>query len=193
MASRERIIEILTEVEAFLEGHFLLSSEKHSNGYVQCAKLLRYADLSAEVLENVTEQIKDMKFDLIVGPAMGGIIVAYELGRQLNKEAIFTEREDGMMKLRRGFEIKPGSKVIIAEDVITTGKSSMEVKEIIEGMGAEVIALVSIVDRRSENEKVNLPVYSAVKLDINTYDAENCPICKTGKELVKPGSRKIIK
>ena len=189
---RNDLIEILKESEAFLQGHFLLSSGKHSSGYVQCAKVLRYPDKAGIVLSEVVEKMKDIEVDLVVGPAMGGVIVAYELGRQMNKEAIFTEREDNIMKLRRGFEIEKGTKLIIAEDVITTGKSTKEVIKIVEEMGAIVVGVACLVDRTAKDVDMGVPVYSAVKLDIGTYDADQCPMCKDGKEeLVKPGSRKI--
>ncbi len=121
--SNVNVVEILKECDALLEGHFLLSSGKHSNRYVQCAKVLRFPNQAKKVLSTVVDQIKDLGIDLVVGPAMGGVIVSYELGRQLNKESVFTERKDGVMQLRRGFEVKPGAKIIIAEDVVTTGKS----------------------------------------------------------------------
>lgn len=183
------MIEILKETDALLEGHFLLSSGKHSNRYVQCAKVLRYPDKAEKILKPVAEKLKEMDIDVLVGPAMGGIIVAYELGRQLGLEAIFTERVDNIMALRRGFEIKEGSKVVICEDVVTTGKSSMEVKELLESMGAKVLAIASIIDRTSS--KLELDVISSLRVDIDTYDKENCPLCEKGIEVVKPGSRKF--
>lgn len=183
------MIEILKETDALLEGHFLLSSGKHSNRYVQCAKVLRYPDKAEQILKPVAEKLKEMEIDVLVGPAMGGIIVAYELGRQLDLEAIFTERVDNIMALRRGFEIKEGSKVVICEDVVTTGKSSMEVKELLESMGAKVLAIASIIDRTSS--KLELDVISSLRVDIDTYDKEDCPLCESGIEVVKPGSRKF--
>ena len=183
------MIEILKETDALLEGHFLLSSGKHSNRYVQCAKVLRYPDKAEKILKPVAEKLKEMDIDVLVGPAMGGIIVAYELGRQLDLEAIFTERVDNIMALRRGFEIKEGSKVVICEDVVTTGKSSMEVKELLESMGAKVLAIASIIDRTSS--KLELDVISSLRVDIDTYDKEDCPLCESGIEVVKPGSRKF--
>ncbi|MFZ7132356.1 MAG: orotate phosphoribosyltransferase [Eubacteriales bacterium] len=186
---RKQIIEILKETEAFLEGHFLLSSGRHSEGYVQCAKVLRFPDKAEEVLKPVVDQIKDVTIDKVVGPAMGGVIVSYELGRQLNKETLFTERKDGKMQLRRGFEINPGDKVIIAEDVVTTGRSSLETKRVIEDLGGEVIGIACIVDRRSDKCTLNMPIYSAVQIEIQTYEPDVCPICWTGVDLVKPGSR----
>lgn len=188
---KNEIISILKECDALLEGHFLLSSGRHSDKYCQCAKLLQYPDKAEKVLTAVSEQLKNVEFDLVVGPAMGGIVVAYELARQLNKPGIFSERQDGVMALRRGFEIKKGQKVIISEDVITTGKSSLEVVKLIEELGGEVIGLSCIVDRRDEGVTLPYPIYSAVKIDVKSYDKESCPLCKEGIEYVKPGSRNI--
>ena len=183
------VIDILKEVGALLEGHFLLSSGRHSDRYCQCAKLMQYPDKAEKVLSVVTEQLKDVEFDIVLGPAMGGIVVAYELGRQLGKPAIFTERVDGVMSLRRGFEILPGQKVLITEDVVTTGKSSMETAEVIKSFGGEVVGIACVVDRRSND--IELPVYSAIQLDIKSYDMEECPLCKENIPYVKPGSRNI--
>ena len=184
------VIEMLKECDALLEGHFLLSSGKHSNRYVQCAKILRFPDKAEKVLSKVVEQIKNLGIDLVVGPAMGGVIVSYELGRQLGKESVFTERKDGQMQLRRGFEVKPGDKIIIAEDVVTTGKSTMETKKVLEDLGGEVIGVACIADRT--NQDIGMPIYSAIKLDIKVYESDECPLCKEGNiDLVKPGSREF--
>lgn len=181
--------EMLKETEAFLEGHFLLSSGKHSDGYVQCAKLLMYPDKAEKAVKLIVEKLKDIDFDIVVGPAMGGVIVSYELGRQTGKPSIFVEREDGSMKLRRGFAIEKGQKVLIAEDVVTTGKSSYEAIKVVEDNGGEVIGIGCIVDRSSGD--IKYPIYSGVKLNINTYEKEDCPLCKESIPIVKPGSRKI--
>ncbi len=182
----------MKECEAFLEGHFLLSSGLHSGEYCQCAKLLRFPDQAATVLKAVTEQVKGLHVTKVCGPAMGGVIVSYELARQLGVESIFAEREDGEMQLRRGFKVGPGDTVLIAEDVVTTGKSTMETLKAVEDMGAKVIGAACIVDRRAVDCAFKLPVYSALTLDIETYEAENCPICKAGKlPLEKPGSREL--
>lgn len=186
-----KIIDILVECEALLEGHFLLSSGRHSNRYCQCAKLLQHPDKAAEVLSVVADQVKDLGVDMLVGPAMGGIIVSYELARQLGKPGIFTERKDGVMTLTRGFEVKPGQKVLITEDVVTTGKSTMEVVEVLKGLGVEVLGVCCIVDRRAKDSVLTLPVYSACKLEIESYSVEECPLCKEGIPYVKPGSRNI--
>lgn len=185
------VIDTLKEVGALLEGHFLLSSGKHSNRYCQCAKLLQYPDKAAKVLKVVADKLKDVDFDIIVGPAMGGVVVSYELARQTGKPGIFAERQDGNMTIRRGFEIKKGQKAIISEDVITTGKSFLEVVDIIKSLGGEVVGITCIVDRRAEGVEVDYPLYSAVKLDIKSYEKEECPMCKEGTPYIKPGSRNI--
>ena len=194
----ENVLTLLKDSGAMLEGHFLLSSGRHSNRYFQCAKLLQYPDKAAAALAGVAEKIKldvqagRLKIDAVVGPAMGGIIVAYELGRQLGVPAFFTERDDaGTMTLRRGFEVQPGHKILITEDVVTTGKSSGECAAVLESLGARIIALACLVDRRVDD---CLPkpwlFYSACKLDIANWDADSCELCAQGIPAVKPGSRK---
>ncbi len=184
------VIEQLKQSGALLEGHFLLSSGRHSNRYCQCAKLLQYPERAAKVLAVVAEKVKNLNIDLVVGPAMGGIIVAYELGRQLGVPAIFTERENGEMSLRRGFEVHSGQRILVTEDVVTTGKSSLETIKVLTSFGAEVVGIACIVDRSAN--QLEYPVFEAVKLDIESWDAAECPLCKKEIPYVKPGSRKIL-
>lgn len=191
MNTDEMVIDTLRESGALLDGHFLLSSGRHSDRYCQCAKLLQYPDKAAKVLKVVADKLADVDFDLVVGPAMGGVVVAYELARQVKKPGIFAERADGEMTIRRGFEITKGQKIIISEDVITTGKSSLEVAKVIHEMGGEVVGLACIVDRRAEGVDFPYPIYSAVKLEIKSYEKDVCPMCKEGTPYVKPGSRNI--
>ncbi len=186
----EQILKILQDTEAVLSGHFLLSSGKHSKGYVQCAKLLRYADKAEIVLREAVKKLPQ-KPDIVVGPAMGGVIVSYEVGRQLGVESIFTERVENVMSLRRGFDIPKGAKILIAEDVLTTGKSTKETIDALASFGGEVIGVLCIVDRTDGSLPFDLPIYSAVKLNIETYEAEHCPLCKQGSAPVKPGSRRF--
>lgn len=184
------VIQVLRDCDALLEGHFLLSSGKHSNRYVQCAKVLRFPDQAEKVLSVVVDKIKDLDIDLVVGPAMGGVVVSYELGRQLGKEAIFTERKNNIMELRRGFEVKPGDRIIIAEDVVTTGKSTKETKKVLEELGGQVIGVACIANRTKDD--IGMPIYSAIDLDIQVYDDGACPLCDDGQiDLVKPGSREF--
>ena len=191
-------ISLLHESGALLEGHFLLSSGRHGDRYFQCAKLLEYPDRAAAALSGLAETIKadmkagKLKIDAVAGPAMGGIIVAYELGRQLGLPAFFTERdESGVMTLRRGFEVKSGQKLLIAEDVVTTAKSSGETAAVLEKMGGQIAALACIVDRRAQGVEVKWPFYSACRLEALNWEAGECELCKKGIPLVKPGSRKI--
>lgn len=187
-----RTLELMKESGAFLEGHFLLSSGKHSAGYCQCAKLLRFPERAAIVLQYVVEQVRALHITKVCGPAMGGVIVSYELARQLGVESIFTERQDGVMQLRRGFHVGPGDTVLIAEDVITTGKSTMETVQALENLGAKVIGAACIVDRRQADCPFALPVYAALQLDIKTYEANDCLLCKAGgPPPEKPGSRQM--
>ena len=191
------VISVLKESGAMLEGHFLLSSGRHSDRYFQCARLMQFPDRAAAVLAVVAEHLKadiksgKLKIDVIAGPAMGGIIVAYELGRQLGLPAIFTERDDnGVMCLRRGFEIKPGDRVLIAEDAVTTGKSSLESAAALESHGAVIAAMASVVDRRLPGQEIPWPFYPAIKIAAANWDPADCDLCKKGIPAVKPGSRK---
>ena len=192
------VFSLLKQSGALLEGHFLFSSGRHGDRYFQCARLLQYPDRAAAALSGVAEEIRaDMKtgklhIDAVVGPAMGGIIVAYELGRQLSLPAFFTERDEtGAMTLRRGFEVQPGQNILIAEDVVTTAKSSGESARVLEERGVTIAALVCIVDRRAPGVEVSWPFYTACRLDVANWDAEECELCKKGIPLVKPGSRKF--
>jgi orotate phosphoribosyltransferase len=181
-----------------LEGHFLLSSGRHSDRYFQCARLFQYPARAEAALSGVAERIRadmtagKLKIDAIAGPAMGGIIAAYELGRQLGLPAFFTERDDsGHMTVRRGFEIVPGQNILIAEDVVTTAKSSGEAAKALEEKGAVITALSCLVDRRAEGITVPWPFYPAVRISAGHWDAADCELCKQGIPAVKPGSRKI--
>ncbi len=184
-------IRILKSCGAFLEGHFLLSSGRHSAGYCQCAQLLKNPALAANVIASIAEQVAPLNIKTVCGPAMGGIIVSYELARQLGVESIFTERKDNEMCLRRGFVIEPGERVLISEDVVTTGKSTMETVRVLEALGANVVGVAAIADRRADECELTLPVFAAVRLNIESYSPDDCPLCKSGEiPLVKPGSRK---
>lgn len=189
MENKNIVIEELKDSKALLEGHFLLSSGRHSDRYCQCAKLLQYPEKAERVVELIASQVKGLGIDMVVGPAMGGIIVAYELGRQLGVPAIFTERVDNVMTLRRGFEVGEGMRLLISEDVVTTGKSSLETIEVLKSFGAEVVGVACIADR--SDGSFPYPIFSATKLDIQSWAADECPLCKNGVPFVKPGSRKM--
>lgn len=189
---REKVIEILKEAGVLLEGHFLLTSGKHSNRYLQCAKIFKNTKYSEVLCKDLADQFKDKNVDVVVGPAMGAVIMAYEVSRHLGVPNYFTERENGEMALRRGFEIKPGERILVVEDVITTGGSVKEVIKLLTEMGGEVIGVGSIVDRSNGTADFGVPFSSVIKIDVEAYEADECPLCKEGKiPVVKPGSRKI--
>jgi orotate phosphoribosyltransferase len=192
------VIAILKESGALLEGHFLLSSGRHGDRYFQCAKLLQYPERAEAALAETAARIKadmaagKLRIDAVVGPAMGGIIVAYELGRQLGLPAFFTERDDsGAMTLRRGFEVKAGERILIAEDVVTTSKSAGESAAVLEAKGAVVAALAAVVDRRQPGVEVPWPFYAAARVNAADWESADCELCKKGIPAVKPGSRKF--
>jgi orotate phosphoribosyltransferase len=200
---RENLMDVestLRECGAMLDGHFLLSSGNHSGEYFQCARLLQFPQKAQEVLIVPCAALAAQKkagrltYDIAVGPALGGIIVAYEAARLLSIPAMFTERdEDGAMCLRRGFEIAPGTRVLIAEDVITTGKSTLETARVLEALGAVVTASLCVVDRRppETGEPFAWRIFSALRKQPVLYAPEACPLCKAGGlPLGKPGSRK---
>ena len=198
MQTETGLLGLLRESGAMLEGHFLLSSGRHSDRYFQCARLFRRPDKAALALEPAVERIQaDIKagritVDAVAGPALGGIIAAYELGRQLGLPAFFTERYDrGAMCLRRGFEVRPGQSILIADDVVTTAKSSGECAAALEEMGAKIAGLACIVDRRLPGLELPWPLYAACRLEAANWDAADCELCKKGLPLVKPGSRKF--
>ncbi|MHB1346714.1 MAG: orotate phosphoribosyltransferase [Candidatus Humimicrobiaceae bacterium] len=186
------ILQILKDTNAMMEGHFKLTSGFHSQYYLQCARLLQYPDLTYRLISEIPDMI-DKKIlddtDTIISPAIGGIQFGYLLAYKLGKKMIFAERKSEKMEIRRGFEIKKGERFIIAEDVITTGGSVREIIDICKSGGAQVKAVVSIVNR-SENVDFGVPYYYLVKFDIDKYSPDNCPLCKKGIELYYPGSKK---
>lgn len=191
MLTDKEVLELLRSVRATMEGHFLLSSGKHSTRYIQCARLFQHPTLAHQVCMVLAEKIRGLgDIDAVTGPALGGIIMAYELARVLGVRGMFTEREAGKMTLRRGFQIKPGEKVLIAEDVVTTGRSSLEVAQVVSSCGGEAVGIACIVDRRSESKGMNLPILSAAKMEIEVYEPEECSLCRQGIPYIKPGSRK---
>ncbi len=189
--TRDEIIAILKEAEVLLEGHFLLTSGRHSAKYLQCAKIFRNTKYAEPLCKELADKYKDEGVEIVIGPAMGAVQMAYEVSRHLNCENFFTEREDGKMTLRRGFTIKEGQKVLLVEDVVTTGGSIKEVLELVKGMGADVVGIGSIVDRTGGKIDFGVPFNAVLSMEVESYDRDNCPICQKDVPLVKPGSRKI--
>mgnify|MGYP001207493943 FL=1 len=194
MLSHKKSLNILKKTNALLEGHFILSSGLHSSKYIQCAKLLSYPYLADKICKSLANKIKKKfkSIDLILAPAMGGIIIGYEIGRLLKKETIFCERVKGEFKLRRGFNIKKGSKVLIMEDVITTGKSSMECVKLISKSKAKLIGFASIIDRSTKKTlKIKKKIISHMKIDVPTYKKKDLPNLLKSIPITTPGSRFI--
>ena len=191
--TEKEVLTIFKNEKAYLSGHFLLSSGLHSPNYMQCALLLQKPWIAEQLCRELAKKLKGIKIDIIIGPALGGILVAHEMGRALKVRSIFAERVEGEFMLRRGFELKKNEHVLVVEDVITTGKSSREVIELVTRTGAKTTAVASLVDRTGIEGGMSLfdqDFYSLLKIDIQTYKPELCPLCRQGKAaLTKPGSR----
>ena len=188
----ELLAQQLRQEDALLRGHFRLSSGLHSDTYVQCARFLRRPELAAPAAAALAGQIQaaGLQPDTVVGPAMGGVVIGYELARQLGVPGIFTERDaDGQMTLRRGFTVTPGERIIIVEDVVTTGKSTLEVARVLRELGAEVLAVASLIDRTGGKGGLDFPHFALLSVQAATFAPESCPLCAAGVPVVKPGSR----
>ena len=193
MLSYKESLKILKEANALIEGHFILSSGLHSSQYVQCAQLMSKPDKAIKMCESLAEKIKKefKEIDIILSPAMGGIVVGYEIGKLLNKESIFSERVNGEFKLRRDFSIKKNQKVLIIEDVITTGKSSLECSKLVLNNNAKIVGYACIIDRSNGNSSIKDKIVSQIELNIPTYSKENLPSNLQALKAVKPGSRNL--
>ena len=194
MLSHKKSLNILKKTNALLEGHFILSSGLHSSKYIQCAKLLSFPNLAEKICKSLANQIKKKykKIDLILAPAMGGIIIGYEIGRLLKKETIFCERVKGKFTLRRGFYIKKGARVLIIEDVITTGKSSLECVKLIKKAKANLLGFASIIDRSSKKSlKIKTKIVSHLQIDVPVYSPKKLPETLKSVTITTPGSRFI--
>ena len=194
MLSHKKSLNILKKTNALLEGHFVLSSGLHSTKYIQCAKLLSFPNLAKDVCNSLAKKIKTKfkSIDLILAPAMGGVIIGYEIGKLLKKETIFCERVNGKFTLRRGFHIKKGSKVLIIEDVITTGRSSLECVKLITKSGAKLLGFASIIDRSTKgNLKIKKNIISHMKIYVPTFKKNKIPETLKNIPITVPGSRFI--
>lgn len=187
--TNQEVLQIFKDCGALLEGHFKLSSGLHSSKYLQCAKVLQHPEISEKLCKELAQKLKDIKIDVVIGPAMGGVVIAYELARQLGARGIFTERVDGQVTLRRGFSLEKGERCLIAEDVVTTGKSTKEVIDVINQSGAEVVACASLIDRSNGTVNFGVPLASMAAVNVETFEEADCPMCKEGLALEKPGSR----
>jgi len=181
--------ELLIKYEGLLKGHFCLTSGLHSDTYFQCAKLYQYPDVVNQLAHELSNQLKDIEFETVVSPAIGAIIFGYEVARNSHKRNLFVERKDNVMQLRRGYTLKKGEKIVIVEDVITTAKTIFETIEALKEFEIEVAGVACIVDRTKGKFDKDFKIYSLLKSSPITYEPNDCPLCKKGIELVKPGSR----
>ena len=189
--TQDEVLRMFRKSGALLEGHFRLTSGLHSDRYLQCALVLQHPEQAAALGAALAAKLKDLAGppDLVIAPALGGILVAHEAARRLAVRGLFAERQDGILKLRRGFEIKPGEKAYVVEDVVTTGGSTKETMDVVTQAGGIVLAAGSLIDRTGGRTDLGVPRTALAILDIPAFSADECPLCKTGSQAVKPGSR----
>jgi len=183
------VLKIFDKYNALLTGHFKLSSGLHSEKYLQCALVLQHPEAAEALAKELAKKFADGKIDVVIGPALGGITIAYEMARSIGVRGLFTERQDGKMVLRRGFSIKPGEQVLVVEDVITTGGSTKEVVEVVKSLGGQVIGVGSIIDRSTAPIDFDAKFKSLAKIKVDTFKDGECPLCKRNIPVTKPGSR----
>ncbi len=188
-SNSDSVLEHFRATDALLEGHFILSSGLHSPRYLQCARALQYPADASEFGKAIAERFLESGVETVCSPAIGGLVIGYEVARALNVRFIWTERQGGEMVLRRGFGVREGEKVLVVEDVITTGGSTRECIDAIESRGADVIGAASIIDRSGGTADVGVERIALVRMDVPSYDPDSCPLCESGGEAVKPGSR----
>ncbi|NLY88118.1 MAG: orotate phosphoribosyltransferase [Firmicutes bacterium] len=191
--SEKEIMKIFRETKVWQEGHFLLTSGRHSGEYIQCARVLQYPRFTETLCYDLAKRFKGEEIDVVAAPAVGGIIIAYEVAKILQTRAIFAERENGKMIFRRGFEIDEDEKVLVVEDVITTGGSVREVIQAVRATGGDVRGVGVFVDRSGGKVKLDTRVEALLTVTIKTYSPEECPLCREQKPLLKPGSRKLVR
>jgi orotate phosphoribosyltransferase len=193
MLSQKEILSIFKETKAFMTGHFRLSSGLHSGHYLQCALVMQYPDCAEKLCRELAGRFAEDKPTIVIGPAMGGVLVAYEVARHLNCRAIFTEREAGAMKLRRAFKIGENDRILVVEDVVTTGGSTNEVIRLVKQSKATIVGVGALVDRSGQNVDFGYKLETLLNLDIEIFKPQDCPLCEEGMPLSKPGSRRFKK
>lgn len=187
------VLSLFQEIGVIKQGHFKLSSGRHSDIYLQCAILQQYPELHSRVLQSIADSIKSYQPTVIVGAAVGGVVSSYELARLVGARSIFTERVDGCLKLRRGFELIPEDRVVVIEDVVTTAKTTIEIIDLVKVYGLIPKAIATIVDRRATPTGIDFPFFSAIKVTAQTWLQEECPLCLKKQPIDEPGSRRLNK
>lgn len=189
MLSEQQVIDIFKTTGTFMEGHFRLTSGLHSSLYIEKFRLLERPQYTSALCQDIAARFNSQGVTVVVGPAMGGIIIAYEVARALGVRAIFCEREDGKLTLRRGFHIEPSDRVLVVEDIVTTGGSVKEVLRVVEQSGATIVGVGLLVDRSGGEVRLGYPTEALLTMTVPTYAPDNCPLCAQGLPIVKPGSR----
>jgi len=185
----DEVLALFRQSGALLEGHFRLTSGLHSDGYLQCALVLQDPAHAAVLGADLADRARPWGPGVVLSPALGGIVIGHEVGRDLRVRAVFAERQEGRLTLRRGFTLGPGDRVLVVEDVVTTGGSTRETMEVARAAGAEVVGAVSIIDRGDRPADLGVPFATLVRLPLPTWDPQACPLCARGRPVVKPGSR----
>lgn len=189
LMDQEDVLDLFRKSGALLEGHFRLTSGLHSDRYLQSALVLQYPEFADTLGHELAERTRHLQPTAVISPALGGIVIGQEVARSLGVRAIFAERQDGALTLRRGFTLGPADRVLVVEDVITTGGSTMETAKVAESAGAHVLGAAAIIDRGSGPSQLRLPLQALVRLEVPTYEPDACPLCAKGVPVVKPGSR----
>jgi orotate phosphoribosyltransferase len=187
--TRDEILSLFRDCSALLDGHFRLSSGLHSPGYLQCALVLQHPPHAAALGDALASRVRDLRPSAVLSPALGGVIIGHEVARSLGVRALFAERENAVLTLRRGFRLSAGERVVIVEDVVTTGGSTQETMNVAREAGAEVIAATAIINRSGGRAALDVPLHALVELSLPTYAPDACPLCASGIPLTKPGSR----
>jgi orotate phosphoribosyltransferase len=183
------VLDRFRRAGALLEGHFRLTSGLHSSGYLQCALVLQHPDLAEALGGAIASRVRDLGARVVLSPALGGIVIGQEVGRALGIRAVFAERQDGRLTLRRGFALTPGEQVLVVEDVVTTGGSTRETIDVARAAGAQVVGAAAIIDRSGGEQRLDVPFHALAVVALPTYEPEVCPLCLAGQPVVKPGSR----
>jgi len=188
--TREQLIKLLEDIGAIRQGHFELTSGRHSATYIQCALVLQYPNHAEALGRAIAEKFRELGPSCVVSPALGGVIIGHEVARALGVRAIFVERDrSGQMALRRGFDLKPGERVLVVEDVWTTGGSTREAIGVVEQNGGLVVAAGAIIDRSGGRLELNIPARALLELEVPSFEPDDCPLCRTGSSAMRPGSR----
>jgi orotate phosphoribosyltransferase len=190
--TREQLLDLFRRSGALLDGHFRLSSGLHSTGYLQCALVLSNPADAEALGRSIADRVRALRPTVVLSPALGGVVIGHEVGRALGVRALFAERQDGVLTLRRGFVLGEADRVLVVEDVLTTGGSTRETMQVASAAGAQVVGIGSIVDRSGGTARFDVPFESLLSVDLPTYAPEACPLCAQGLPVVKPGSRPVL-